>query len=175
MKRFLLPLLVLCAALAPACQSPAANDNNANRGANQNAGNTNQPLSNVNAGTATRDPKNKAVMITVSTDAAGNTQIAVAPNKIVLSKSKGQRLRFVVFNNLDADVKDVKIEFKSAGGDPMEGSYTIGGVLSGIDMRSNSQGIKAGTANGTYKYTVTVTVDGVGTPVVLDPDVEIAT
>ena len=175
MKRFLLPLLVLCVSLAPACTKPETNDNNANSGANQNAGNTNQPLSNVNAGSLTRDPKSKAVMITISTDAAGKTQIAVAPEKIVLSKRNGQRLRFIVFNNLDPDVKDVKIEFKSAAGDPMDGSYTIGGVLSGNDGHSNQRGIKPGAANGTYKYTITVTVDGVPTPVVLDPDVEVAT
>jgi len=175
MKRTLFPVLVLCAALAPACQKPDSNDNNANRGANQNAANVNQNTSNVNqtVDTLTRDPKNKAVMITVSSDAAGNPQVAVTPNTIVLSKGKGQKLRFYVFNNLDADLKEVKIEFKSE--DPMDGTYTFGTVPSGTDAKTNSHGIKAGAANKKYAYKITVTIDGVGTPIVLDPDVEVAT
>jgi hypothetical protein len=174
MKRFLFPALVLCSALASACQSPASNDNNVNRGANQNAANINQTLGvNTNTNSLTRDPKNKAALITIYRDAAKNIKIAVAPSTIRLVKNKGQKLRFYVFNNLDEDVKDVKIEFKS--GDPMDGSYSIGAVPSGTDVKSNSQGIKVGQADGTYKYTITVTVDGVATPIVLDPDVEVAT
>ena len=176
MKRILFPALVLCAALASGCKTEPNNNNanqNANQAANQNGANTNQNvIGNVNSGSLTRDPKNKAVLISVSEGDSGK-EISVSPSTIYLSKGKGQKLRFIVYDNLDSDLKEVKIEFKSAAGDPMDGSYTFGGVASGTDEHSNSRGIKAGAANGAYKYTITVTVDGLATPVVLDPEVEI--
>ncbi len=176
MKRFILPLLVLCAALAPACQSPAANDNNANRGANQNAANINQSLGNTNAlPTPTPNPKDKAVAVTVSQGPSGK-QISVAPNTIYLSKGEAPTLHFIVYNNLGASLTDVKIEFKGAAGSPMNGPYNpVLGVGAGTQMRTNAQPLKPGVANGKYKYTVTVTVGADPAPIVLDPEIEVGT
>jgi hypothetical protein len=177
MKRFLFPALVLCAALATAC-NPSSNSNNSNSngGGNQNTANINQGIVNGNKNavtTATPDPKNKAVMITVWNDSAGNPQISVAPNSMYMSKGKSQKLRFYVFNDLDADITGVKIEFKTD--NPMDGSgYTFGTIPAGNDDKSTPQGINGGTTvNKKYPYKVTVNVSGVGSPITLDPDVEV--
>jgi hypothetical protein len=177
MKRFLFPMLLVCAALASGCQG-GANDNNANQAANQNGANINAGLiANRNAATATPtpsgpDPKNKAVLITISRSGSTN-QVSVSPSTIYLSKGAAPRLHFYVFDDLDKNLTDFKIDFSSAKGNPMDGNYTVGALASGRDFRTPSQGLKADAATGTYKYTITVTIEGEPTPVTLDPDVEV--
>jgi hypothetical protein len=171
MKRILFPSLVLCAALASGCKTEP-NNNNANQAGNQNSANVNQPLGNLNSGALTRDPKNKAVMITVSDDGSGR-KISVAPDAIYLWKSKGQKLRFYVFDDLDKDLSSVTIVFKASDGDPMDGPYTFGTVASGTDERSTSHGVKSDATAGPHHYTITVKVDGETTPITLDPEIEV--
>lgn len=171
MKRILFPSLVLCAALASGCKVEP--NNNANQVANRNGANVNQSIiANTNGAPATRDPKNKAVMITVSKDGDTN-QISVAPSSIYLKKSEGQKLRFYVFDDLDKDLTSVKIEFKATDGDPMDGTYAFGTVASGTDERSTSHGVKSDAKDGSHRYTITLTVEGEPTPVTLDPEVEV--
>ncbi|HWW77643.1 MAG TPA: hypothetical protein VNZ44_19725 [Pyrinomonadaceae bacterium] len=172
MKRFLLPLLVLCAALAPACQNPAPNDNNSNRGPNQNGGNINQGVT-VNTNTPTPQPPGRAESVTI-TVGHGN-KISVDKDPIYLSKGAAPILRFDIDNKLAATLAEVKVEFKSPAGNPMAGPYApVVSVGAGTHAPTIPQPLRPGAANGKYKYTITVKLAD-GTTFDLDPEVEVGT
>jgi hypothetical protein len=175
MKKILFPVLVFCALLASGCKTEP-NNNNANNVANQNGANINRNIvnENVNPVAPTPDPKNKAVMIVVSAD-DHTKKISVAPDPIYLSKGATPTLHFMVYDDLDPNLTEVKVEFDpDPTKNPMAGTFNFPtGVGAGTHARSNAQPLKGGVANGPYKYKITVTVAGDPTPIVLDPEVEV--
>ena len=176
-KGMLVVLLLLCVAASLNC-GKAREERTLKGTQNENVAQNENLISNVNAVPTpeteglVRNPQNKAVLITVNQTDKG-VEIDVSPDKIKLSKGKGQRLRFYCFNNLDQDLGKVEVVFTSG---PFEGgAIETGTVPSGMEAHTSFRRIRQDAEPGNYKYSVRVTISGVKEPVVLDPDVEIGT
>lgn len=177
-KRPLLALLLMLPIISHGCtksddntaQNGGANYSNANRpaaGANTNSNGSTDSLT-------PRTKEDKSIAVVVYHDGAGATRILVVPDPIKLSKGKGQKLRFHVFN--DTDVNFSKVEFAFAD-DPFDGALNVGAVAAGDDEGGATRRIKAAAAFKKYKYSIKVFgPDPTKPPIAeLDPEVEIAT
>jgi hypothetical protein len=159
MKRFLLSPVVAALMLIAACQSQATNSNS---NANANS------ATNGTGGMAALSKEDKAVAIVITGDASN--PILLVPDPITLKKSKNEKLRWCVYNNLDNGVDNVTItEFTPS--DPFESHspFQTGGIGAG-DSRCTGKGKAA--VMGTFKYKITVNRSG-NAPLIKDPQVVI--
>ncbi len=179
MKKFLFLLVALVSGMATACQPSG---NNVNNGVNQNAGsninqsvNINAPVNtNVNAGITAVDKDDKGVAVIIQYKADGTTKEILVTQSTIKVKKNRQKLRFIVINNLDEDIGDVTMPFKTT--DPFDGTPFVAKGPTKAGETKDSQVRKAKNANGTYKYSVIVNgTDGKPLPGLppLDPQVEI--
>jgi hypothetical protein len=172
-KRTLLALLLLLPALSPGCAKPDTPNSNG-----ANTANVGRQGSNANTAdslnTLVRTKEDKSVAVVVYHDGAGAPKILLVPDPIKLSKGKGQKLRFHVFN--DTDVAFSRVQFTFAE-DPFDGGFDITDITAGDDRGAPTRRIKPAAALKKYKYAIKVYgPDPTQPPIVeLDPEVEIAT
>ena len=182
MKRTLLALLLLLPALTSGCEKAPQTDNgNGNRPLANTSLNANGANANVNANTSDSltplipfSKEDKSVAVVVYADGGGALKVLVAPDPIKLSKGKGQKLRFHVFNDTDVDFSKVDFVFAE---NPFDGTFTITDIKAGDDEGDATKRIKAAAPEKKYKYTIKVYgTANPTTPIAeLDPEVEIAT
>lgn len=182
MKRMLPMLLLLSIGFASGCprpDTPNANANSNSQPANRSASLNGNLNTNVNGGSdptlgnILRSREDRTVTITVFADDAGRIQITVCPDTIKLSKGRGQRLRFHVFNNTDVNIKEVVIAFKTE--DPMDGDFRITDIPAGGDKNTSVRRIKGAAAPKGYNYGIRVYDSTSTAPIAeLDPEVVIA-
>jgi len=188
-KRTLPLLLLLALACAAGCEpkkdTPNQNANvNTNPAANVGGRQTNANL-NANAGVNANidnpvapplhTKEDKSVVIIVTEDSSGKLQILVSPESIKLLKSKNNKLRFLVVNNTEVDLKEVVVTFVTT--NPMDGDFTVGGINAGYDNSSPTRKIKGDAAAGKYTYGIKAYGHTSAEPVAVmnSPEVEIAT
>ena len=187
MTKRTLPLLLLLLALACAagCQ-PKQDTSNRNANVNANAASNVGPRQtdvNLNANANADTPiaptlhtkEDRSVVIIISDDGSGKLQISVSPESIKLLKSKNQKLRFLVVNNTEVDIKEVVVTFATT--NPMDGDFTVGNVGAGYDNSSPTRKIKGDAAPGKYTYGIKAFGHTSADPVAVmnSPEVEIAT
>jgi len=186
-KRTLPLLLLLALACAAGCEPKKDTPNrNANVNANTNVGvrQTDVNLNaNANVNANTDNPlgpplhtkEDRSVVIIISEDSSGKLQISVSPESIKLLKPKGQKLRFLVVNNTEVDLREVVITFVTT--NPMDGDFTVGAVNAGYDNSSPTRKIKGDAAAGKYTYGIKAFGHTSTDPVAVmnSPEVEIAT
>lgn len=154
-------LTMLAVALFTACQSYPPVNGNANLNQNQSQNRNGTANVNVNANanvnpglTPTRSTEDRAVTVIVYYDEkTDKPTMVIAPPVIKLLKAKDQRLRVHVFNNLDVDIKELVIKFKTV--DPLEGGpddLKVMDIAAGDDKVGKTRKIKPTAADGVYKY-----------------------
>ena len=190
MKRTLPLLLLLALACAAGCTAKQDTPNtnaNVNTNTKTNAGTRQTDVNanvsaNANANTdidtlvpTVHTKEDKSVALIITEDSSGKLQILVSPEDIKLSKTKNQKLRFVVINNTDVDLKDVVITFVTT--NPMDGDFKIGDIKAGHDNSSPTYRIRSGAADGKYVYGIKAfgTTSTEPVAVMNSPEVEIST
>ncbi|MFY9609094.1 MAG: hypothetical protein WAU45_10840 [Blastocatellia bacterium] len=143
MKRVLFASLAAAAMFVFACQPQPTNTNS------KATANANAPQGTDEVAFSKED---KAVVIVITGDHAN--PILLVPDPITLTKSKNQKLRWCVYNNLDDDVDNVKIwDFSPS--DPFDppSPFETGAIAAGDSECTRKS--KAAVV-GTYKYNITV-------------------
>lgn len=161
MKRALFSLLAGTLAFSFACQPQPTNTNsNANANVNRPAPREEQ--------TAALSKEDKAVVIVITGDATN--PILLVPDPITLKKSKNEKVRWCVYNNLDDAVDNVTItDFTPS--DPFDAHppFESGSIAAG---NSGCTGKGKAAVTGSFKYKITVIRSG-HAPLVKDPQVVI--
>lgn len=167
-------LLLLAAALLTACPAaPTANNSNtpnANGGTYDNANANATPTKGIEPLIPGRTDKDRTVVLIVYYDATTNQpRILAAPDKLVLNKTKGNKLRFVVINNLKVKLARVVVSFKTI--DPTEdGDLEIKDIEPGGIEVGKLRNLKGAAAAGAYQYRVNAEATGLTIPE-LDPEI----
>lgn len=161
MKRVLFASLVAASMCAFACQPQPTNTNS-----NANA-NVSRPTPREEQIVALTK-EDKAVVIVITGDSAD--AILLVPDPITLKKTKNEKIRWCVYNNLDDAVDNVTItDFTPS--DPFDAHppFETGSIAAG---NSDCTGKGKAAVTGTFKYKITVIRSG-HAPLVKDPQVVI--
>lgn len=149
MKRVLFASIVAASMFAFACQPQPTNTNsNANANVSRPAPKEEQ--------IAALTKQDKAVVIVITGDASN--PILLVPDPITLKKSKNEKVRWCVYNNLDDAVDNVTItEFTPS--DPFDAHpiFETGSIAAG---NPGCTGKGKAASLGTFKYKITVTRSG---------------
>ncbi|HYN86175.1 MAG TPA: hypothetical protein VER32_13090 [Pyrinomonadaceae bacterium] len=181
-KPFFLPLVV-AVALTAGCPDPASNNAPGGGNAAKNASDGNRVSTqdvNVNANVnadqtvspVAANKEDKTVVVVVFDDASGKRMILAAPDKLQLRAARNERLDFIVVNNLDDVLTNLKIEFTGSNGNPMEGvDLDFSNIPAGGSQQGRTGKIRDTATAGSYKYAVSTNVAAGPSPTPLDPEI----